>query len=453
MKASPGALTSWIQRVECPAGWRDVSLGALADVIGGATPDRSEPAYWSGGTIPWATPTDITKCDGKWLHTTAEMITPRGLKECSTTLLPAGSILFTSRATIGAKAIAAIPMATNQGFASFIARSEVHGDFLYYLLDVLTPIFVRLGAGTTFLEISKRDVRKVRCFLPPPDEQASIARILDAVDTAIANIGVAIDKAQQLRRGVLNQFFERGLGRIAAADRPGNFIAPGWRLERTESLLAEEPKNGVSPVASSQPPGTPTFSIAAVRHGRIDLSSKIHLKYARIRDEVANEFAVRKGDVLVVRGNANPELVGKCGVIDEFPERCIYPDILKRVVFRNASDGVMPEYAVLAWNHFLVHNQVLKRAKTSNGTLKINTRDVKQIIMPVPPPDEQVALVKRVAAAEAIERALTQQLSATERLKRGLLHELLTGRLRIVGNTVPVTPKRLAMTASAGGAG
>jgi len=90
---------------------------------------------------------------------------------------------------------------------------------------------------------------------------------------------------------------------------------------------------------------------------------------------------VNHGDVLIVRGNANPDLVGKAGIIRSFPEGCIYPDITKRVVFRDAGEKcVSPEYAVLVWNHSVVHNQVLRR---------INNRDVKQIVMPVAPREEQ----------------------------------------------------------------
>jgi type I restriction enzyme S subunit len=208
----------------------------------------------------------------------------------------------------------------------------------------------------------------------------------------------------------------------------------------------------VSPLASTRPPGYPTFSIAAVRHGRVNLNNPDHLKYARIRPEVAREFTVRKGDVLIVRGNANPSLVGKCGAIGEFPEGCIYPDILKRVVFREADDGVLPEYAVLAWNHFLVHNQVLKRAKTSNGTLKINSRDVKQIIMPVPPRAEQESLVAQMATSDAIERSLQSQFVAMDRIKRGLLQDLLTGRVRVpVDRAATSSSKQLEMFATVGG--
>ena len=92
---------------------------------------------------------------------------------------------------------------------------------------------------------------------------------------------------------------------------------------------------------------------------------------------------------------------------------------------------------MLAWNHPIVHNQVLRRAKISNGTLKINSRDVKQIIMPVPPPAEQEKIVKIMAAVAAKESALSAKLSSLQQLKKSLMHDLIAG-------TVRVHPRKLA---------
>src|SRR5262249_17409375 len=147
------------------------------------------------------------------------------------------------------------------------------------------------------------------------------------------------------------------------ADRPTKTLPAGWQLLPTGSLLSAEPKNGVSPQSYPEPPGTPTFSIAAVRDGRIDLDKPANLKFAHISEKAANAYRVQCGDVLIVRGNANPDLVGKAGMIERFPSGCIYPDITKRVTFRTGEEGtVSPEFAVMTWNHSVVHNQVLRRA-------------------------------------------------------------------------------------------
>jgi type I restriction enzyme, S subunit len=241
-----------------------------------------------------------------------------------------------------------------------------------------------------------------------------------------------MDEAKKVKRAMLQKFFYEALGETAYADRPRKKLPLGWELISTEKLLAGEPKNGVSPESSSQPPGILTFSIAAIRDGRVDLRNKENLKYAQIPDKVAKLFRLKRGDLLIVRGNANADLVGKAGIVDRVPEGCIYPDITKRIVFRtDATRNVSPEFAVLAWNHPIVHNQVLRRAKTSNGTLKINNRDVKQIIMPAPPDEQQLNIVKLAAAVDAKINSLDQVFDAQEQLKRALMHDLLTGRVRV----------------------
>ena len=211
-----------------PDNWKDVLLGDVADVIGGGTPSRDEGRYWQCGDIPWATPTDLTALQGKYLRSTAEQITAAGLAGSAASKLPVCSVLYTSRATIGAKAIAAVEVATNQGFASFVPHG-IDGEYLYYLLDLATPIIKRLGAGTTFDEVSKRDIRKVHCAIPiSADEQSAIARVLDAVDVAIERARDAVEKAQTIRRALMQAAFSYGMTSETSHDTDAGRIPKSW---------------------------------------------------------------------------------------------------------------------------------------------------------------------------------------------------------------------------------
>ena len=97
--------------------WFERRLGELAEITSGGTPSRDVAEYW-GGDIPWVTPTDITACKQNTLVATADRLTPKGLLNSSAKVLPAGSILFTSRATVGLSRIAGMAACTNQGFKS-----------------------------------------------------------------------------------------------------------------------------------------------------------------------------------------------------------------------------------------------------------------------------------------------------------------------------------------------
>lgn len=326
-------------------------------------------------------------------------------------------------------------------FASFLlagkprADSGITPEFFFRWLrseQVQSYLSASSEGSTGLSNLSHSFFRKMAIAFPGETEQAAITRLLDAVDAAIDEAEGAESEARALKQALLQNFFYEAIGITAYADRPARELPAGWSLTLTESLLSSEPKNGISPKASSRPPGVPTFSIAAIRDGRVDLEESRNLKYTDIPQRVVDKFRVYSGDVLVVRGNANPDLVGKAGRVGTFPEDCIYPDITIRVVFRQGGEGsVMPEYAVLAWNHSVVHNQILRRAKTSNGTLKINGRDVRQIVMPVPPRANQESLVGLCMAIDSKASALLAKRNALQQLKRSLMHGLLTGTVRV----------------------
>ncbi len=422
-----------VRRTGVPSGWTQRRVADLVRIVSGGTPDRHESSYWRDGNIPWITPTDLTANDGKYIRAGAEHISENGLAHSNATLAPVGSIIFSTRGTVGNLAIAGVPLTSNQSCELLIPNEgEVCSEFLYYLLKYGMFAFHRLAGGTTFGAITRQEIGRVHLALPEKNEQDAIARILNAVDIALERTKGAVDDAKELKRSVVQSFFYDALGETAYADRPAKALPSGWSLQAMRSLLAIDPKNGVSPTTSSQPPGTPTFSIAAIRDGRIDLRNRGNLKYADVPAKVADKFRLSAGDVLIVRGNANAELVGRAGVVAEMPDGCIYPDITMRVVFRHKGENtVTPEFAVIAWNHSIVHNQILRRAKTSNGTLKINSRDVSQVMMPIPTLNEQRLLVEVASAVDAKIDALSRKLWAYEQLKRSLMHDLLAGTVRI----------------------
>lgn len=186
------------------------TLGDLGEVVSGGTPSRTVPSFWNG-SIPWATPTDITRLQNKYISTTAEKITKNGLEGSSAHLLPAGSLLVTSRATLGEAAIATVPIATNQGFKSIVPNAETHRVFAYYLVKTLKPKMLPLASGTTFLEIGKGDFCRIPVRIPDFDEQSRIAYVLDTIDEAIQKTEAVIAKLKQIRAGMLHDLLTYGL--------------------------------------------------------------------------------------------------------------------------------------------------------------------------------------------------------------------------------------------------
>ena len=176
----------------------------MGEIKNGGTPRTEVPSYW-GGHVPWCVPTDITACRGKYLTTTARTITSEGLASFGASLLPPGAILLCSRATIGEIKIASMPVATNQGFKSVSCHESVDREFLYYRLLTLKNRMIELATGSTFLEISKRDVASIRFPLPPLPEQRAIATILSDMDAEIAALERRLDKTRAIKQGMMQQ--------------------------------------------------------------------------------------------------------------------------------------------------------------------------------------------------------------------------------------------------------
>lgn len=184
--------------------WRETSLEDLAIIVSGGTPSSSVAAYWDGG-IPWCTPTDITSEEGRYLTRTGRTISQYGLKRSAAQRLPAGSLLLCTRATIGEVKIATEPTATNQGFKSLIPRPGVSSEFLYYKLLTLKGELASRGSGSTFLEVSKRDIASFSLSVPDTSEQNAIATALGSIDDELNTLRVRLDKARSVKQGMMQQ--------------------------------------------------------------------------------------------------------------------------------------------------------------------------------------------------------------------------------------------------------
>lgn len=154
---------------EIPKGWEVKTIGDLAEIVGGSTPRTTEAAFWEGGTHPWATPKDLSKLSVPVLLGTERQITDDGLAQISSGLLPAGTLLLSSRAPIGYLAIAEMPVAINQGFIAMKPRDGVSNLYLLFWARAAHEEIVSRANGSTFLEISKASFRPIPLVVPPFD--------------------------------------------------------------------------------------------------------------------------------------------------------------------------------------------------------------------------------------------------------------------------------------------
>lgn len=166
--------------------FKEYRIFEIGEVVGGGTPSTNNPDYWNG-SIPWITPNDLTGYSSVYISNGKNYITELGLRS-GIKLLPAGALLFTSRAPIGYIAIANNPICTNQGFKSIICNDKCNNLYLYYYLKQNLPYIKLFGTGATFPEISGNVMKKIKInIIADIKYQKSIATILSVYDDLIEN--------------------------------------------------------------------------------------------------------------------------------------------------------------------------------------------------------------------------------------------------------------------------
>ena len=189
--------------------WNKYTINDLATVVGGGTPDTTVKSYW-GGDIQWFTPSEIGK--NKYVDFSKRTITRDGLDNSSAKLLPLHTILLSSRATVGECSIASNECTTNQGFQSLIAK-QCNIDFLYYLIQTKKKDLIRNACGSTFLEISANEIRKIKVAVPVQNEQEQIAKLLSLIDERIATQNKIIEDLKKLKSAIIEKLYSKIQGK------------------------------------------------------------------------------------------------------------------------------------------------------------------------------------------------------------------------------------------------
>lgn len=263
--------------------WKECKIADLGTVIGGATPSTKDPANYENGTIAWITPKDLSTFTGRYIKRGERNITEIGLKSCSTQLLPANSVLFSSRAPIGYIAIAANAVCTNQGFKSVIPNDDTDPLFLYYLLKYNKDTIESMGSGTTFREVSGNTMKGISVRVPKDiSVQKRISAVLGMIDEKIA----------------INRAINENLYAQAKAIFDGHFInidaiPAGWR--KGNLLDIANYLNGLA-MQKFRPQGheigLPVLKIKELRQGSCDDSSE------RCSLSIKPEYIIHDGDVI-----------------------------------------------------------------------------------------------------------------------------------------------------------
>jgi len=381
------------------------TLGAECQIIGGGTPSRTRQDFF-GGLIPWATPTDVTRLNGgRFLKATSETITEEGLNRSSAKLLPAGTVLLTSRATIGFTAIAAVAMATNQGFANLICGPRVVPEFLAVWLPTHRDRLIQLAGGTTFKEISKGTLKSFPVPIPPLDEQR---RIVDVLNRA-AGLKRLAEQAQAKARELISALFVEMFGDPATNPK-------GWPTTNIGALTSYTRYGPRFPDRRYE--GRTGAHILRTTDMGFDGSLAWgNSPVLPVSEEELRKYALTKGTLLITRTGAT---IGKTALFNGASRPCIAGAYLIEI---GLGSQVVPDFVL----RFLLSDWGQRKLRAGSRAVaqpNINVPTIRAIELPLPPFKLQQTFAKRVSEVSSVADLTRRAATAAEQTSGALMSRL-----------------------------
>ena len=424
----------WLGQV--PAHWDVAPLKRSFQIVGGSTPKSDKAEYWDGPVI-WVSPADLSKLRSIYINDSERKITEDGLASCGTTLVPAGSIVLSTRAPIGSLAIAATSLCTNQGCKALVPNNVANSRFFAFLLLAATDELNIRGKGTTFLELSSDELRAFKTTLPSPDEQTAIATFLDRetgkIDALIAEQEKLLTLLAEKRQATISHAVTKGLN----PDAPMKDSGVAWLCEvpahwETRSIAKATTKitNGyVGPTRDILiADGIPYVQATHIKGGRINFGQDYF-----VSEEWSNAHAksiLGDGDVLIVQTGAGTGDVG--------------------LVSSSESGFNCHALIILSSDKSILHGPYLaailqsaygraKLASIQTGAMHphLNCGEVKFVEIPLPPVSEQIEIMDFLMSVtnrfDALTAEASQGIALLKERRSALIAAAVTGQIDVRG--------------------
>jgi type I restriction enzyme S subunit len=333
---------------------------------------------------------------------------------------------------ISAVANLGIEAAINQACAAIKVSEEVDAGFLYFAFVHRYEDIRDLGHGANQRNLNMMILRAVHMPLPPPAEQQAIAHVLLTVQRAKETTEWVVAAARQLKQGLMRHLFTYGpapfdqADRIPLRDSEVGPVPADWRIARLGDLIAEGPQNGIYKPESSYGRGTPIVRINDFGNDG-DIVDRVPNR-VELSEPETRGYGLKQGDITLNRVNS-PSHLGKAALIGRLEEATVYESNMMR--FRLSQAGVRTEYVFRWLASPASRRQLVGAAKRAVAQSSINQGDVKSVLVPLP----DVAVQSRISdVLETVEQKLRSEevrKSALSELFRALLHNLMTGKVRV----------------------
>ncbi len=372
-----------------------ISLGeeSLFRVESGGTPKSDVGEYWGGG-IPWATLVDLPATDFiSQITTTKRTISEKGLRESSAKMIPANSVVVSTRATIGRIAINRVPIATNQGFKNVVIKDSTRAvpEYVALALTKLVPTMEAWATGGTFAEISKSKFCELQIPLPPLEVQKEIVAEIEGYQKVINGA-----------RAVLDHY------------RPHIPIHPDWPIIELSEICSF--KNGLNFDKTST---GHTVKIIGVSDFQTNLYAPLDdLDEVHLASPLGDDYLVKAGDILFVRSNGNPDLVGRSLFVPTPREPTTFSGFTIRGRIENAR--ALPIF----FAHFFKSRDFAEMIKTVGQGASIRNLSqgiLNELKVPLPSLATQQAIVAEIEAEQALVAANRELIARFEQKNQATL--------------------------------
>jgi type I restriction enzyme S subunit len=415
-----------------PTGWEMCTIASLGEVVTGTTPSTSHPEFY-GGDIPFVSPVDLG--DERYITGTQKTLTNQGAQQAR--LLPPGSILVTCIGILGKVGQAETTLATNQQINSLIPSAEIDASYAYWSMHLLKPQLV-VEAGLQVVPIvNKSRFSRLTLPIPPLLEQRHIAEILDSADEAVRQTERVIAKLKTVKAGLLHDLLTRGLdehGHLRDTeahpeqfkDSPLGRIPGKWEATTIDEL-AVHVGSGATPRGGSKV--YQSEGVVFIRSQNVTFDGLLLEDVAYIDEQIHRDMArseVFAHDVLL---NITGASIGRCCPV---PEGLGLANVNQHVCAIRLPDpnhnNAVYLSAVLASDSGQHQIDQFNAGSNREG---LNYGQLRSFVIPWPPESERVRIAAVLDAHDARIRAEEAELAKLRQVKRGLMDDLLTGKVRV----------------------
>ena len=397
--------------------WEWKKLGEVAEIVGGSTPKTGVEEYWNGKNI-WITPAEIGR--DLFLNDSVRHISDAAVKSANLKLMPAGTVILSSRAPIGKLAISNVPFYCNQGFKNAICGDLLNNKFLFFYLLSSTAELESLGKGTTFKEISKTIVENIPVPVPPLSEQKHIVKFLDnefsKIDTLKTNAETNLKNAKELFESTLEKELNPG---------KNGTLPSGWEWKTLRELCILRPSKNE---ALSHLKGTDEVSFLPMEDLNIRERNTIPHK-SRALSEVHGSYTFfAEGDVLLAKVTPCFEN-GKMGVASNLLNGVGFGSS-EYIVFRTTKSMINSYlFYVLMSSRFISGGK--KQMLGACGLKRLSKEYVESFQIPLPPLSVQKEIVARLDKlsenVKRLEANYKQIIANCDELKKSILKKTFEG--------------------------